>query len=67
MLFSQSRLVFCKMHDRIHVYLLEITTDITQDICNSCMNVRHVGVSKNSGKTPKMEGLFHGKPLFFNG
>ena len=22
----------------------------------------HMGVSKNRGKTPKMDGVFHGKP-----
>ena len=27
----------------------------------------HLGVSKNRGETPKMDGLFHGKPYYFNG
>ncbi len=26
--------------------------------------IQYVDVSKNRGKTPKMDGLFHGKPYF---
>ena len=29
---------------------------------NKDPNNKHMGVSKNRGKTPKMDGLFHGKP-----
>ena len=41
---------------------------IDQPLCRISQAVSilyiYIGVSKNTGKTPKMDGLFHGKPYF---